>query len=278
MKSFYLKAVAALVAVALISVSCKKEDNNPTPSPNPDPYGALYKIGSKTIAAENLELTLYMAEEAFMGYNHVYVVVKNTLTDEWVKDASVRFKPMMDMGTMQHTAPKEDPVWVAEDLAYRGTITFIMPTAQGTWTVGVEVTNPVTSNKEEVIFDVAVIDKPETRLISFVSSTDSSKVIVALADPRDPEVGMNDFHLVVYKKLSMMEFPPLTALDISIEPEMPTMGHGSPNNVNPTDQGNGHYMGQINFTMTGYWKVSMKIKDDQGQMLYDQGYFDITFQ
>jgi len=39
----------------------------------------------------------------------------------------------------------------------------------------------------------------------------------------------------------------------------------------------GHYLGKVNFTMTGYWKVNMELFDAQHNSMYDQGYFDITF-
>ena len=56
------------------------------------------------------------------------------------------------------------------------------------------------------------------------------------------------------------------------------MNHGSPNNVNPTHIGNGHYKGVANFTMTGWWRVNMVIKDGEGNVLNNDSYFDITFQ
>ena len=53
---------------------------------------------------------------------------------------------------------------------------------------------------------------------------------------------------------------PLDDLTLEITPEMPTMGHGSPGNVNPTPQGNGHYLGTVNFTMSGPWTVTVVAK------------------
>ncbi len=38
---------------------------------------------------------------------------------------------------------------------------------------------------------------------------------------------------------------------------MPSMGHGSPNNVNPVHRELGHYHGSVNFTMTGDWLVEL---------------------
>jgi hypothetical protein len=57
---------------------------------------------------------------------------------------------------------------------------------------------------------------------------------------------------------------------------MPSMGHGSPNNVNPVHTSNGHYLGKVNFTMSGFWRVHLTIKKN-GVLLSNDQYFDITF-
>jgi hypothetical protein len=278
MKSFIVKSVMALLAVAIIGVSCKKEETTSNPTPTPDPWEDYYKIGEVAASGTGLTVLLYMDEEPFMGYNYVYAVVKDDATDELLSNAQVMFEPLMDMGNMVHSCPIEQPTWNADVDAYKGAAVFIMPSVNGTWTIDVEVTHPTTAAKGKATFPITVIDKPETRLISFMSQSDNSKVFVALLDPRNPEVGMNDYHLAIFTKANMMSFPPISDLQIEIDPEMPTMGHGSPNNVNPTALGYGHYMGEVNFTMTGYWKVNMVIKDNQGNIMSDQSYFDITFQ
>ena len=278
MKLSIFRSAIAILAIAIIGVSCKKEDNDPDPTPTPDPYADLYKVGEVAATGSGLTVTLYMAEEPFMGYNYVFAVVKDDVTEEILSNATVMYEPLMDMGAMMHSSPVEQPVWDADVKAFAGAVVFIMPSANGTWTIDVEVTHPTTSLKGTAVFPFTVIDKPETRLVSFMSQTNNSKVFVALLDPRSPEVGMNDYHLAIYTKANMMSFPPISDLQIEIDPEMPTMGHGSPNNVNPTALGYGHYMGEVNFTMTGYWKVNMVIKDNQGNIMSDQSYFDITFQ
>jgi hypothetical protein len=74
----------------------------------------------------------------------------------------------------------------------------------------------------------------------------------------------------------MMNFPADNTYTIEITPEMPSMGHGSPNNVNPVNTGNGHYKGKVNFTMTGEWKVNVLVKKD-GNAVSKNAYFNITF-
>jgi hypothetical protein len=75
----------------------------------------------------------------------------------------------------------------------------------------------------------------------------------------------------------MMSFPPAEDLTIEIEPEMPSMDHGSPNNVHPVHFADGHYVGKVNFTMTGWWRIHMVIKKD-GELLTDEAYMDITLE
>ena len=75
-----------------------------------------------------------------------------------------------------------------------------------------------------------------------------------------------------------MSWPYEPYLVVEIDPEMPAMNHGSPNNVNPVHIGNGHYKGVANFTMTGWWRINLVIKDGEGNVLTDDSYLDITFQ
>ncbi|MNR44863.1 hypothetical protein D3C85_1636520 [compost metagenome] len=57
-------------------------------------------------------------------------------------------------------------------------------------------------------------------------------------------------------------------------PEMPSMGHGSPNNVEPVITKNGIYKGKVNFTMTGDWKINFVLaKGGQSNVTF----FDLTF-
>jgi hypothetical protein len=65
-------------------------------------------------------------------------------------------------------------------------------------------------------------------------------------------------------------------MTVEITPEMPSMGHGSPNNVNPVHTGNGHYKGTVNFTMTGDWRIHLKLTRN-GRLISDKAYFDILF-
>ena len=94
--------------------------------------------------------------------------------------------------------------------------------------------------------------------------------------PASWNVGLNKFEFTIHKMESMMSFPAVTDMTVEITPEMPSMGHGSPNNVNPVHTGNGHYSGTVNFTMTGDWRIHLKITQN-GRVISEKAYFDILF-
>jgi len=124
--------------------------------------------------------------------------------------------------------------------------------------------------------NINVKDPSTVRMFSFISLIDSGKYFVSLIPPVKPIVGINDFEVVVYKKQSMMIFPADSTLSISFIPTMPTMSHSSPNNVDPVHTEKGHYKGKVNFTMTGFWRLSTTFRS--GMAVADSAhYFDITF-
>ena len=86
---------------------------------------------------------------------------------------------------------------------------------------------------------------------------------------------MNEFTLAVHKRMTMMEFPAVgsdhrdRAYHAFYEP------CGSPNNVHPVYEANGHYKGQVNFTMDGWWQVHVMVK--RGDTLIGEMDFNLTF-
>lgn len=267
--------VAFAIGLFSLAVSCNKEDMTTDPTVT-DNLEAYTKVGESTTTQADIQL--YFGEDPFVGFNHVAVELFNPGTTELIENATITFLPMMDMGTMKHSAPNMAPSYDLDLEAYLGNTTFIMPSGMaGSWTFSViiDYNNVV----DTAVFNIEVVEKAEAKLFSFISAVDSTtKLFVALKEPTSPKVGLNNFELAIYKKASMMSFPPVTDLNIEVEPEMPTMGHGSPNNVNPIHVADGIYQGQVNFTMTGYWKVNLNITDAQGDTLKSDGYFDITFQ
>src|SRR5690606_23621304 len=99
----------------------------------------------------------------------------------------------------------------------------------------VTINNPVTGNK---------------KVATFVGE-DGKSYTLSLVQPSTPKIGLNDLELLISRRVDMDTFPAEEGLTVEFEPEMPSMGHGSPNNINPIGTGKGRYQGKVNFTMTG---------------------------
>jgi hypothetical protein len=186
--------------------------------------------------------------------------------------------PMMDMGMMQHSTPYGMPMNVSDAPGTKmSEVTFIMPSTGGTWALDLAIT--VGGEELTTTVNPEVIEPEFKRLLNLVDQRDGeTRVFIALMDPMDPEVGENDLVLGVYYRENMMSFPQLSGLSIAAEPWMPSMSHGSPNNVDPTETSAGSYQGVVNFSMTGDWEIRLDITDANGETVVQDAVFEFLFQ
>lgn len=231
--------ILAILLLSVITISCQ---NNDEPKPV-DPFKDLVKLYSMPTAVGAIKMDVYLKEDLFAGYNKVYLSVYDSVSGETASGWTMSFSPLMtmmtDMGMMQHTCPTEQPVYNREMKAYEGAIIFVMPsTSMGNWELAINYQNPIGEGK--ISFPVVVQEKENSAIKSFVSEADETvKYFVANIQPELPDVGINDFEIGIYSKESMMSFPAVDDLSITIDPLMPSMNHGSPENVNPVSIGNG---------------------------------------
>ncbi|MDW7695873.1 FixH family protein [Flammeovirgaceae bacterium SG7u.111] len=223
------------------------------------------------------KVKVYGKEKLFSGYNQLFVAVYDSISDELIEESHVSFMPMMAMNSgMSHSAPYENPASSeAKEGFFEGAVVFLMPSMMGTWTLDVHVHNHKNMKEGMAKFEVMVAEDSEPRIRTFESKTDQKNLFVSYKLGEEPKVGINDIEFVVNSRKTMMEFLPEENYTFEMTPEMPTMGHGSPNNVNPTHTEMGHYAGKLNFTMTGLWRVNLVIKE--GGDIVAETSFDITF-
>ena len=259
-------------AIVFSFTSCdKNEDIIPDPS-----VDDLILTSKGDIPGTGLSVKIYQyGQDLIVGYNRLeFLVIKNGESGEYTS-ATITLKPMMDMGSMKHACPLENPVLGLNfNKVYGGAVVFQMPSSDmGIWTLCVIVKDEQTGEEGELVIPVNIITPAEARMKSFTLGDE--KIFVSLIEPSRPIVGVNDYEITIHKRQSMMMWPAVETFTVSIDPEMPTMGHGSPNNINPVHIVNGHYKGKVNFTMDGYWKVNMVLgHDGHNQELS----FDITFE
>lgn len=98
-------------------------------------------------------------------------------------------------------------------------------------------------------------------------------LLATLNFAQDFGVGQNPFVLTLHKKADMhgMVWTAINDAAITITPSMPTMGHGSPDNIDPAFTADGLYEGSVNFTMGGVWEVWFEASSPlgNGTMTYE---------
>lgn len=270
-----IKKYFAIVLLNVIILSgCKKEDT-PT-EPPADPFAGLTKIADGFALGAATKVELWAKTQLFMGYNELYIALRDSLSGQFITDAHVQLTPMMDMGTMQHSAPFENPSnTIAVNNLYPCSVVFIMSSMGGAWKLNINVHNHKNNKEGVASLNVTVNEVNPPIIKSLTALNDSSKLFISYLKPSKLNVGMNDFEITIHRSNSMMSFPADTSYTVVLTPEMPSMGHGSPNNVNPTHTGAGHYKGKVNFTMTGEWRLNLDIFKN-GAVVDTTLYFDVT--
>lgn len=253
-KSLLAMLLPALFAMSIIMVSCSKEDAAVT---DPTKNLTMQAEGYATGAAAKVVLYSQSAT-LYSGYNKFYIALYDSATGQRITNADVQIMPMMDMGTMMHSTPYENPASSnAVDQLFPCKTVFIMSSMGGSWTLKVTVQVAGSAKTGSITIPLTVAEPAKARVKSFTAAHDGGKYFVSLMEPSDWKVGINDMEIAIYKRASMMSFPADSSLSVILTPEMPTMGHGSPNNINPVHNGSGYYRGKVNFTMTGLWRLNL---------------------
>ncbi|HNQ62285.1 MAG TPA: FixH family protein [Bacteroidia bacterium] len=275
MKTRFLLYILVILSAVLTISSCKKDDEN-TPSPaSQNPTTGLTLLSEAYAIGAGTKVEVWARSAYVTGYNDLYLYLKDSVTGAVVQDADITLLPMMDMGMMMHSAPCEHPSsHHSQDGLYHCSVVFLMSSMGGTWTLDATIHNHANGKTGIASMTVNVAEAAVSRLKSFISSTGGETLFVSLVEPKNPVVGINNLEVVVHKRMNMgMEFPADSSMTIEISPLMVSMGHGSPNNVNPTHVGMGHYKGAVNYTMSGDWNINFTFKSG-GMVANNTLYFE----
>ncbi len=254
----------ALFLVAIVTFSCSSNDNtNPITT---DELNGLIKIQELSNPTHIIEL--YSKNGLLeQGYNAIAMRIKNKNTDNYITDASVSWNPVMHMTSMQHSCPKSEVAkTIGKQTLYNGYIIFQMAShGSEYWELTIDYS--VDQNEYSVTETIWVDPSNKQRVTSFIG-TDNERYVMALIEPSSPTVALNDMVVGLFKMENRMNFSVVDNYTVKIDPRMPSMGnHGSPNNVDLTQKGDGFYYGKLSLTMTGYWKINLQLLNELNQVL-----------
>lgn len=87
-----------------------------------------------------------------------------------------------------------------------------------------------------------------------------TKFISSLNFVSAPRVGLNPVIVTLHRMDGAMVFTGVDDATLVLDPQMPSMGHGSPGSVNPTITAvSGVYEGQLSFSMAGAWETTLTV-------------------
>lgn len=282
-----LSAVFASCAIAVLSSCDSTTSPSPTPEPSTTPRIAL-GTATSVLAARKLEADFWVEDSLRTGWNVIHVRLRDPrFPDSAVTDVHLKSLPWMTMTTKAHGAPGENlGADTVDGVAVRGgfkvAAVFQMASgSMGSWRLRLRVhdhryvgTADSALQHDTVSLAVNVAPSSPARVATFLGA-DSIKRVVALIAPRKPVVGTNSVEFGMWSMKDSVTFPGDSAISLTFEPSMPSMGHGSEGNTQPVARRKGHYLGAANFTMTGDWRLSLRVADG-AKVLDTARTFDVT--
>ncbi|WP_417444380.1 hypothetical protein [Joostella sp.] len=261
-----LKYIIPVLFTAVFATSCSNDDDS-------NDLNIIDEIEELQLV-ESIEndthiIELYTETGDFeTGYNNITTRILDKSTEQYVENADIDWSPVMDMETMSHSCPASDVDKMDNyNTLYNGYIVFQMTNDDGSgWTLSLDYT---IDNAAYEASSTITVNRSETQNVIVFSDDTSKRYVLALVEPSEPIIGVNEMVVGLYEMESMMSFPEVEDYTIGLDPRMPDMGnHSSPNNTDLTYTSSDEmYHGDLSLTMTGYWTLNLKVYDEDGTLL-----------
>lgn len=247
-----MNRVTIVLALALAASGCASDEQDP----------AAPMTSLATVAAGELTVELLTDTQLETGMTPIYVSVR-TAGGQAVTDATVTFTPVMTMtGGTSHGAPVLGAPTLGADGLYRCAVVFQMASGtMGSWSATVGVARPGSAPVEASFPSLTVADSGCGKTFSYTDPDTSAvtKYVASLNFAAAPRVGLNPVVVTLHRMQDMMTFVPVDDAVLALDPQMPSMGHGSPGSVDPTLSSPGVYEGQLSFSMAGEWETTVTV-------------------
>ncbi len=248
-----LTSLLALLMFAFVFTACDDEENTgPGDNANTD---SEFSHLVNYINTGEYTINLFATEAPYVGYNTFKLEVLDS-DDRVLSIDDFEFLPTMNMGDFMHSTPRM-AVTESQD---KFDIVFLMPSMpERKWNVALRI--EVDGKVLEQDFEMDVLQSDYCKVVGGNQHHGNIGTYISALKKADWKVGLNDAEFFLFRQKSMMQFFPFEGANIGMEPDMPSMGHGSNNNVAPEESSNvaGSYTGTVNFTMSGRWRLTMHL-------------------
>lgn len=248
------RAAPSLSLLAAVLASCAGASQEEPPAP-------LAVVATAQADELTVEL-LTRAPGLATGMTPVYLRITDG-AGRAVTDAEVTFAPEMAMSAAPtHGAPVLGAPVLGADGLYHVDVVFQMASGpMGSWTAVAAVTRPAAATVVATFPSLAVSDAGRARTFQHFDpeAVATSKYVASLNFRAAPRVGLNPVVATLHRMQDRMTFVPVTDAAMALDPQMSSMGHGSPGSVDPVSTTLGRYEGQLSFSMAGEWETTLTI-------------------
>lgn len=254
-----LRVFLYAIFLALFATACSDSTGNDDDLEEPD----LYKLGEFT--DNDYTVVAYSEYPLSVGFHEIYLEVHENGNP--MNDAHIHFNTMMHMEAHSHASPYGEPGHHRDEEhnLYKAWAIFTMPSGMmGNWELEITVHDIEHSGLE--ITGKIDVEVDNTNRVKTFTGSDENRYILTWIEPKEPETGLNDLVISLHQQQSMMDYPGVIDATIEFEPWMPSMGHGSSNNVHPAHEEGGFYQGEVNFNMTGDWELRFNITRNEEEL------------
>lgn len=248
--------ILTIFCTAILFNSCS--DDSVTTAPPPPVVDALFPMGSEYAIGARALVTIYLEESLKVGYNNVYIVLNDSVTNATINDAHITFD------NINHGSgyPVVDPPKLATDGKFKGA--WILNASQSGdnnlhWHYHIHVHNheaPGEPEGEAEFGDFVVRENPGK--LQYITMPDSTKLYLSYIKPKNPASGINDFQFYVNRD-EITQFPADGSYSITVNPVYISDGHTTTGNTNPTGNSTGYYDGRINLDRSGAWLINLTV-------------------
>lgn len=277
LSQIHMKKLYTIAFLLTVFAACKKDSNTTIST---DPKEGLIKVSEGYALGAATRIELWSQTSITTGYHKLFLALYDSLSNRSITKAAIAVLPVMDMDMngmqMSHAAPCYQPESnIAENTLFPCAAVFTMPgtVGQSKWSFKVTVKKEGQDRSAIALLPIDVKASLPAR-VKMISTADGTKLVVSCFFPVPPKIGINEVELSIHRQQDKMTFLPVDDYAVLMTPEMPAMGHGSPNNINPVVTKNGPYKGKVNFTMSGEWRINFGLTK-AGQNL--NTFFDLTF-